>query len=165
MVNVKRSRVIKGDPQKIWELISRVERYPEWMPGVIAAQVEAQPKNAKTGLGRRQLLRTDMEIGEAETLQEVIAWEPPNKITWQHLRDVIDGKEVKYAREIKTTLSVTNNNGEVTFRMVGSWQPVGISGQLMNRLMKRMVARNFEKALDNLEKLITRKSKKIKKPG
>ncbi len=165
MVNVKRSRVIKGDPQKIWELISRVERYPEWMPGVIEAQVKAQPKSAKTGLGRRQLIRTDMEIGQAETLQEVIAWEPPNKITWQHLRDVIDGKEVKYAREIKTTLSVTNNNGEVTFRMVGSWQPVGISGQLMNRLMKRMVTRNFEKALDNLEKLITRKSPKNKKPG
>jgi len=165
MVNVKRSRVIRGDPQKIWELISRVERYPEWMPGVIEAQLEGQPKSAKTGLGRRQILRTDMEIGQAETLQEVIAWEPPNKITWQHLRDVIDGKEVKYAREIKTTLSVTINNGEVTFRMVGSWQPVGISGQLMNRLMKRMVTRNFEKALDNLEKLITRKSPKIKKPG
>lgn len=162
MVYIKKSRKLTGDPKKIWDLISQVKHYPKWMPGVVAAQVEFEPRDHSTALGRKQLLKTDIELGQGETLQEVIAWEPPHKITWQHLRDVINGKEMNYAKEIKTTLSVTNENGEVTFRMIGSWEPVGISGNLMNRFMKRMVSKNFEKALDNLEKLVSngRKNKK-----
>ncbi len=153
MVYVKKSRKIKGDPEKIWGLISEVRRYPEWMPGVVAVEVQYEPRDRASAVGRKQLLKTDIDVGQGETLQEVIAWEPPHKIAWLHLKDIINGKEVNYAKEIKTTLSVTNNNGEVTFRMIGSWEPVGISGKLMTRMMKRMVARNFEKALDNLEKL------------
>ncbi len=162
MVYIKKSRKIVGDPEKIWNLISQVKHYPHWMPGVVAAEVQFEPRGRNTALGRKQLLKTDIDVGQGETLQEVIAWEPPHKITWQHLKDVINGKEVNYAKEIKTTLSVTNEDGEITFRMIGSWEPIGISGNLMNRLMKRMVSKNFEKALDNLEKLISngRKNKK-----
>lgn len=154
MVNVKVSRVINGDPQKIWDLINQVERFPEWIPGVTEARITSKPNNKKTGLGRQQLLKTDINLGKGETLQQVIAWEPPNKITWQHLKDVIGGKEVTHAKEIKTTLTISNNQGEVTFRMVGSWEPAGISGRLMKRMMKRTVGKNFEQALKNLEKII-----------
>ncbi len=154
MVNVKVSRVIDGDPKQIWDLINKVERFPEWMPGITEARVTTKSKNKKTGLGRQQLLKTDMTLGKGETLQQVIAWEPPNKVTWQHLKDVIDGKEFTHADEIKTTLSITNNDGEITFRMIGSWKPVGISGRLMKRMMKQTVTKNFEQALKNLEKII-----------
>ncbi len=154
MLNVKVSRVINGDPKKIWDLVNQVERFPEWMPGITEARVTTKPKNKKTGLGRQQLLKTDINLGKGETLQQVIAWEPPNKITWQHLKDVIDGKEFNHAKEIKTTLSITNSEGEITFRMVGSWQPVGVSGQLLSRMMKRTVTKNFKQALKNLEKII-----------
>lgn len=155
MVNIKRSRVIQGDPEKLWQLINDVERYPEWLPGVVEAWVVKLPKNGESHIGRQQLLKSKTDFGLAETLQEVIAWDPPNKVTWQHLRDTLEGKEFTHAREIKTTLSVTNNGGEITFRLVGSWRPVGISGKLMNRMMKRTVAQNFEQALDNLQKLMT----------
>jgi uncharacterized protein YndB with AHSA1/START domain len=163
MVYVKKSRKIVGDPEKIWDLISQVKHYPRWMPGVITAEVRFDPGRSDSALGRKQLLKTDIDFGKGETLQEVIAWEPPHKITWHHLSDVVNGKEVSHAKEIKTTLSVTNENGEVTFRMIGSWEPVGISGNLMNRFMKRMVSKNFEKALDNLERLISTPVKR-KKP-
>lgn len=153
MVNVKKSRVIKAEPEKIWNLINDVARFPEWMPGVVEAQVKKSDTKAD-GLGRRQVIKTDMELGKGESLQEVIAWEPPHKITWQHLRDVINGNEFDYAKEIKTTFTITNDNGEVTFRMIGSWKPVSISGRLLNRVMKRTVARSFEKALDNLARLL-----------
>lgn len=154
MVNVKVSRMINGDPEKIWDFINQVERFPEWMPGITEARVTAKPKNKKTGLGRQQLLKTDINLGKGETLQQVIAWEPPNKITWQHLKDVIDGKEFTHADEIKTTLSITNCEGEITFRMIGSWQPVGISGRLMKRRLKQTMTKNFNQALKNLEKII-----------
>lgn len=95
-------------------------------------------------------------------VQEVIVWDPPNRITWQHLQDKVDGKEFKHAKEIKTTLSITNSNGEVTFRMVGSWAPVGISGKLMTRMMKRTVAKKFDEALQNLEKLLKKDAKKFR---
>lgn len=153
MVNVKKSKVIEGDPKKIWELINQVERYPEWMPGVVEARVLTKPKG-KCGLDRTQILKTDTRVGQAETVQKVIAWEPPHKITWEHVQDTVDGKEFTHAKEIRTTLSITNVKGKVTFRMVGSWEPVGISGKLMNRMMQRTVAKNFEGALNNLEKLI-----------
>ncbi|MFQ5603624.1 MAG: type II toxin-antitoxin system RatA family toxin [bacterium] len=154
MVNIKRSRKIKGDPIKLWQLINQVERYPEWLPGVVEARITSNPSDNNSGLGRQQLIKTDMKLGKGESLQEVIAWEPPHKITWQHLKDVVDGKEFKHAKEIKTTLSITNNKGEVTFRMVGSWKARGISGQIMNRFMKRIMAKNFEKAFNNLEKIL-----------
>ncbi|MFQ5825272.1 MAG: type II toxin-antitoxin system RatA family toxin [bacterium] len=154
MVYVKKSRVIKAEARRIWNLINKVERYPEWMPGVIEARVTFKPKDKNSGLGRKQLLKTEMKLGKGETLQEVIAWEPPYKITWQHLKDVIDGKEVTHAKEIKTTISITYSKGEVTFRMIGSWEPLGNSGQSMNRIMKRMMSKNFEEALENLEKLL-----------
>lgn len=159
MVNVKRKRVIKGDPKRIWELINQVERYPEWMPGVVEANVTSEPRTKKSHLGRKQLLKTNMKFGKGKSLQEVIAWDPPNKITWQHLKDVVDGKEFSQAKEIKTTLSITNNNGEITLRMIGSWQPVGISEKLMQRTMTRTVGKSFELALKNLEKLIKKESR------
>ncbi len=149
MINVKRKRKIEGDPKKIWELINQVERYPEWMPGVVEAEVTSEAN--VNGLGRQQLLKTHTQFGEGEILQEVIAWDPPHKITWQHVKDVLDGKEVKHSEEIRTTLSITYEESEMTFRMVGSWKPVGLSEQ---RLMKRTVGKNFELALDNLDKLI-----------
>jgi uncharacterized protein YndB with AHSA1/START domain len=154
MVYVKKSRVIRGDQQKIWTLINQVERYPEWMPGVVEARVTAEPEDKSTRLGRKQLLKTEMKLGKGETLQEVIAWEPPHKITWQHLKDVIDGKEITHAKEIKTTISITYSKGKITFRMIGSWEPVGNSGQSMNRIMKRVMSKNFDTAIRNLEKLI-----------
>lgn len=153
MVNVKKSKVISGDPEKTWELINQVERYPEWMPGVVEARVLTKPE-AESGLGRTQILKTETAVGRAETIQKVIAWKPPHKITWEHVQDTVNGKEFTHAKEIRTTLSITNLKGKVTFRMIGSWQPVGISGKLMNRMMQRTVARNFEGALNNLEKLI-----------
>lgn len=154
MVNVKISRTIKGDTETIWELINQVERFPEWMPDVVEAKVTTKPKSKKNQIGRQQVLKTEMSLGTAESLQRVIVWEPPHRITWEHVRDVVDGKEFKQAQEIRTTLSITNTNGEVTFRMIGSWVPVGVSGKLMTRMMKRTVSKNFEQALKNLETLV-----------
>jgi len=159
MVNVKTSRTIKGDPEKIWEIINQVERFPEWMPDVIEAKVITNSKDKKSQIGRQQVLKTEMPVGTAESLQEVISWEPPYRVTWEHVKDVVDGKEFKHAREIRTTLSVTNHNGKVTFRMVGSWVPVGVSGKLMTRMMKRAVSKNFEQALKNLETLVAEEKK------
>lgn len=154
MVYVKKSRVIKGDAQKIWNLINQVERYPEWMPGVVEARVTAEAKDKSTGLGRQHVLKTEMKLGKGETLQEVIVWEPPHKITWEHVKDVIDGKEVTHAKEIKTTISITYSKGEITFRMIGSWEPIRNSDQSMNRIMKRLMSKNFDQAIRNLEKLV-----------
>ncbi len=151
MVNVKVSRIIKGESEKIWDFINQVERFPDWMPGVVAAKTKGP---IKSGIGRQQILKTSTELGDGETLQEVVVWEPPTKITWQHLHDVMNGKNFSQAKEIKTTLSITNINGHVTFRMIGSWQPDGISGKLLNRIMKRTVTKNFEQALLNLEQLL-----------
>ncbi|RMF59198.1 MAG: SRPBCC family protein [Calditrichaeota bacterium] len=159
MVNVKVSGVIQGDPKKVWELINDVERFPEWMPGVVDAKIISNSKRRKNGLGRRQLLKTEMKLGKGETLQEVIVWDPPHRVTWEHLKDVVDGKEFSHAKEIRTTLSITNVDGEVNFRMIGSWQPVGVSGQLMTRVMKRTVTRNFEQALKNLQKILSREKR------
>lgn len=159
MVNVKVSGVIQGDPKKVWELINDVERFPEWMPGVVDAKIISNSKRRKNGLGRRQLLKTEMKLGKGETLQEVIVWDPPHRVTWEHLKDVVDGKEFSHAKEIRTTLSITNVDGEVTFRMIGSWQPVGVSGQLMTRVMKRTVTRNFEQALKNLQRILSREKR------
>jgi hypothetical protein len=139
-------------------LDKQVERYHEWLPRVVEARVMARPNDGVTELGRQQLLKSETDLGRAVTIQEVVAWDPPNKITWQHLKDTLGGKEFTHAREIKTTMSITNNDGEVTFRLVGSWKPAGISGKLMNRVMKRSVAKNFEKALDNLQLLINQET-------
>ena len=152
MFNVKVSRIIECDPEKVWELINQVERFPEWMPGVVDARLKSQSR--KKGVGRKQIIITHTDLGKAESLQEVIAWEPPHRITWQHLRDKLDGKEFTHAKEIRTTLSITNIDGEITLRMVGSWLPVGVSRRLMNRVMKRTMTRNFEKALENLQGLL-----------
>ncbi|MFQ5706650.1 MAG: type II toxin-antitoxin system RatA family toxin [bacterium] len=154
MVYVKKSRVVSGDPRKVWQLINEVERYPEWMPGVVEARVVSRPRGRKSGLGRRQLLKTAMKLGQGEILQEVVAWEPPHRITWQHLKDIVDGKEIAQAKEIKTTLSMTYEDGKMTFRMIGSWEPAGASSDGMKKMMQRTMAKNFEEALLNLEKLI-----------
>jgi len=153
MVNIKVSRILKIDPQKIWALINRVERFPEWLPGVVSAQM-ADQKNKQSGFGREQLLKTRTEFGVVESLQKVIVWDPPNKITWEHLRDVVNGQKFTYAREIKTTFSITNMDGEITLRIVGSWIPSGISGRLMNRVMEKAVTKQFSKALENLENIL-----------
>jgi carbon monoxide dehydrogenase subunit G len=154
VINIKKSRIIEASPEAIWQFINQVERYPEWMPGVIASEVVTEPAVEGSQVGRKQKLKIRLDIGEGESTQEVISWEPPTRITWQHINDVVGGKKIDYAREIKTTMSITNENGKVSFRMVGSWLPSGISGKLMSRIMKRSVEKNFEKAFDNLQKIL-----------
>ena len=80
------------------------------------------------------------------------------------MKDTLGGKEFTHASEIKTNMSITNTDGEITFRLIGSWKPIGISGKLMNRLMKRTVAKNFDKALLNLQELLDQDSGANKKP-
>ncbi len=156
MLNVKASRVIRVAPDKLWQLATDVDRLPEWMPPVVEARVKGRTRK-NSGLGRQQVLKTHLKLGKGESLLEVIAWEPPHRITWQHLKDVVDNRELDYAKEIKTTLTMTNIDSKVTLRLIGTWVPVGISGRLMNRFMKRLVSKTLEKALENLEALLEAK--------
>ena len=82
MVNIKKTRVIKGDPKKIWELISQVECYPEWLPDVLEARVTTRPNDGMTELGRQQVLKSDTALGKVETLQQVIVWEHDSAGCW-----------------------------------------------------------------------------------
>ena len=152
MANVSVGRRLGAPPDRIWPYLADAKRWPEWMPGLESSEVT----NGKTeGVGRRQRLGLSYAGRRAEIELEITEWEPERRIGWVHLVERIQGMEQKFARDIRTTVTLAPAAGggtDMTFE--GSWQPVGLMGKMLGKTLVESRANTiFETAAQRLESL------------
>lgn len=77
MIRVEESVHVASDSATTFEFLSRIERYPEWLPGVIAA---AQTSEGPIGAGTTFTLRLSGPAGPIDAAGEITALEPGRSV-------------------------------------------------------------------------------------
>lgn len=132
------------DPERVWQLLTRWKRQPEWM--VDARSVEVVSSDRR---GRGVTLRVPTKLLGATVMDvmRVTDWDPPRRLEVVHLGRVIRGRG---AFELEP---IAAGRTRVTWR---EWidPPLGWFGRLGVDLVVRPVTdRLFRRSLDNLKDL------------
>ena len=107
MITVTMGRLVRGSPERIWEVIDDVERMSEWFAFADGAELLEG-----VGLGRRQRTHGRWSGKAAEVDQEVTLYEPTRAIGWRHLEERLDGRPApKFAEEVEFTVRLAEEPG------------------------------------------------------
>jgi uncharacterized protein YndB with AHSA1/START domain len=87
MIEIARERTIPVPASRVWKIVAKAERLPEWYAR--AASVEVLQGS---GLGRRQRLRSQWQGQDSEVDQVVTAFEPERLLEWRHEAERLGGQ-------------------------------------------------------------------------
>ena len=115
--------VVDAPPQRVWEVLTDIDRWPKWQPGVSRARLEGSLAPGSSFLWRANGLRIRSILREVE---------PPSRVGWE-------GKTLGTRALHVWTLDAQGKQTVVqTEESFEGWLP---------RLMRRAMQRNSEKAL------------------
>lgn len=154
MITFARTRHIDATPERIWPFVDDVTAWPRWFTEAERAEILSGE-----GLGRRQRMYGHARGKATEIDSTVTAYEPPNRLRWNHDAERVDGKpgSVVYARRAtaEVTIEPDGIGSLVTYRLQAD------PGSLVNSFMLRVLAprpigRSFETSLERLAALAER---------
>ena len=87
MIEIIRERTLDVPVNRVWDLIERVERLPQWFTGTeTAVPLEGQ------GPGRKQRVTGRWGTHRFEIDQTVTHYEPRRVLAWRHDAERLDGR-------------------------------------------------------------------------
>jgi uncharacterized protein YndB with AHSA1/START domain len=147
MIQIVREAQVPAPPEKVWPLVSEVERLPEWLTSAERAELLDG-----SGQGRRQRIHGHWGGKPSEVDQLVTEFEPERAITWEHEAERLAGRPApKFASSTRFSVRLTPDGGGTHIRLESSQQPASALKALVMRLMGgREVARNLDRSLARL---------------
>lgn len=147
-VEVARERRIDASLERLWPLVSAVERLPEWFAFADEAELVEG-----AGLGRRQRIRGRWGSHPYEIDQRVTEWEPPRSLGWNHERERFGERTPpRFARETRFRVVLASVEGGTSVRLESNQEPMSrVRGLVLRAAGSRDVARRFERSLERLE--------------
>lgn len=151
MIEFARSRHIDATPERIWPFVEDVTAWPRWF-----TEAERAETMSGAGAGRRQRMYGHARGKATEIDSVVTAYEPPNRLRWDHEAERVDGKpgSVVFARHATAEVAIQLDGvgSLVTYRLLAE------PGSLLNTLLLRVLAprpigRSFETSLERLAAL------------
>lgn len=151
MIEFARSRHIDATPERIWPFVEDVTAWPRWF-----TEAERAETMSGAGAGRRQRMYGHARGKATEIDSVVTAYEPPNRLRWDHEAELVDGKpgSVVFARHATAEVAIQPDGvgSLVTYRLLAE------PGSLLNTLLLRVLAprpigRSFETSLERLAAL------------
>jgi uncharacterized protein YndB with AHSA1/START domain len=148
MIEFARSRHIDAAPERIWPFVEDVTAWPRWF-----TEAERGEVLSGAGAGRHQRMFGHARGKATEIDSIVTAYEPPNRLRWNHEAERVDGKPgtVVFARRAtaEVTIQPDGVGSLVTYRLLAD------PGSLLNTFMLRVMAprpigRSFEMSLERL---------------
>lgn len=115
--------IVDAEPQRVWDVLTDIDRWPEWQPGVSRARLEGSLGPGSTFRWRANGLPI------RSTLREV---EPPSRVSWE---GKAPGTRAAHVWTLAAQGSQTVVRTEESFE---GWLP---------RLMRKSMQRNLEGAL------------------
>lgn len=128
--------------QRVWELVSKPERYSEFMVGSSWEPIRGEPTS-----GLRARFWLDIEVGSTDLggMVEVVEFDPPHELAWTNISG-IDNRGRWILRE-------RGDETEVTMRF--SYQvPGGLLALIASRLSAPIMRRDVRKSLAALKDLL-----------
>ena len=154
MITITRTRHVDASPERIWPFVDDVAIWPRWF-----TEAERGEILSGEGMGRRQRVYGHARGRTTEIDSVVTAYEPPNRLRWNHEAERVDGKpgSVVFARRAtaEVTIQPDGIGSLVTYRLLAE------PGSLVNTftlrvLASRPIGQAFETSLERLSALAER---------
>ncbi len=139
MIRIDLNVEIARTPEDVFELLSDIERLPEWQTSAIEAHVDGPLGEGSRVIEKRRLLGR-----EVDTELEVVAYEPPTRLTLRSLGGPVDFT-------VDHELAV--QGGGTQLRFVAEAQPGGLL-RLTEPVLARTAEQEFRRDFDRLKELL-----------
>ncbi len=152
MESIRVRKIIVGDPQKIWKLLSHPQYFTHWLPRVTNVQFL---DGAREGLGSTWHITKETDIGYQELDQECTTWQENKQIAWHDQRSFIDHHAMTQMTNVQTIITLSPHALGTMVEIVCHWEPVGIAGKFLSKMyLKKNTEKMFDDALVNLSMLV-----------
>jgi len=148
------TRVIAVPPDRVWPLLVDLTRLNEWLP--VKAEITLPPGVTHAAPGVIVGVKRQTQLGMVGLEQVFGLCDAPRMLSWRNQNERLDGKPITQVKDFATTISLVGEAGgrtRITAR--SAWTPVGIMGTAASAMMKPRMQKEFEQALENLEKLLS----------
>jgi len=155
MIEISRDRNIPAPAARVWEVVSKAERLPEWYAR--AASVEVLEG---AGLGRRQRVRSQWQGQDSEVDQLITSFEPEHLLEWRHEAERLGGQAApRFALETVVSIKLEAQGPDVTRVVLESRQrPAAPDKVKAMRGNSEYLGKTLEASLERLEQVLTRGS-------
>jgi uncharacterized protein YndB with AHSA1/START domain len=155
MIEIARERTIPAAAARVWEVVAKAERLPEWYAR--AGSVEVLEGS---GLGRRQRLRSQWQGQDSEVDQLVTAFEPECLLEWRHEAERLGGQPApRFATETVVRIKLRAQGPDATDVVLESCQqPADPEKERAMRANSEYLGKILETSLERLEQLVTTES-------
>jgi uncharacterized protein YndB with AHSA1/START domain len=126
-------------PEEVFELLSDIERLPEWQASAIEAHAEGPLGEGSRVTEKRRFLGRELD-----TELEVVAYEPPKRLTLRSLGGPV---------EFTVDHELAAHAGGTQLRLVAEAQPGGLL-RLTEPVLTRTAEQEFRRDLDRLKELL-----------
>lgn len=152
MITVARSQSVPAPREAVWQVVSSVERLPEWLTFAEAAETLDGD-----GDGRLHRIHGHWGRQRSEIDQRITGWDPPRRLEWRNEAERLDGKPApRFARDTRFEIRL-EPEGEGTRVTLESFQlpASALKGLVMRALSRRQLARAYEQSLRRLEAVVS----------
>jgi uncharacterized protein YndB with AHSA1/START domain len=152
MMRVTRSRTVAAPADAVWEVVSSVDRLPDWL-------VFAESAETVEGEGPGRLHRIHGRWGRkrSEVDQRITAWEPPSRLAWTHEAERLDGRPApRFARETRFEVRLEPEAGGTRVTLDSAQVPASaLKGLVMRLFGGRELAQAYERSLRQLDAVVS----------
>lgn len=147
MIEVERSGQVAASPERVWHLVSRPERAPEWLSFAESVEVISG-----SGCGQRRRQYGQWGRRRSEIDQEVIEYRRPLVVAWRHLAERLDGRPApKFAARTEFRIELEPSGGGTLVRLRSLQEPASaLRGVLLKLFGSREIGRGMERSLARL---------------
>lgn len=151
MITVARTRSMPARPEAVWQVVSSVERLPQWLTFAEAAQTLEGD-----GDGRLQRIHGHWGRRRSEIDQRITIWDPPRRLEWRHEAERLDGKPApRFARDTRVQVRLEPDREGTRVTMESVQVPASaLKGLVMRMLSRRQLASAYERSLQRLDAVV-----------
>ena len=139
VIRIEVTLAIERRPEDVFELLSDIERLPEWQSSALEAQTDGPLEQGSRVRERRRLLGR-----EADSELEVVVYERPKRLTLRSL-----GGPVEFTVDHK----LVAEDGGTQLRFVAEAEPGGLL-KLAGPMLARTAEHEFRQDFDRLKELL-----------
>lgn len=139
MIRIELTFEIARAPEDVFELLSDIERLPEWQASAVEAHADEPLGEGSRVTEKRRLLGR-----EVDTELEVVACEPPQRLTLRSLGGPV---------EFTVDHELTAHGGGTQLKVIAAAEPGGLL-RLTEPVLARKAEQEFRRDFDRLKELL-----------
>ncbi|MCS7481846.1 SRPBCC family protein [Umezawaea endophytica] len=147
VIEVVRSGQVGASPERVWHVVAKPERAPEWLNSAESVEVIS---GAGCGQRWRQYSRWGKRRSEVDV--EIVEYRRPLVLAWRHLAERLDGKPAPVFAASTVFRIELEPSGEGTLvRLRSVQEPASaVRGLLIKLFGSKEIARGMERSLVRL---------------